>query len=157
APGGFLFLNSSAPFDGEFNKALARELDSHPRALAALLNSLSWGKQIVQPHVVERSQGTLFRINLRQYRDWQTQPWTPQWWDQILRRYPYGVTHPGDVVCQYVLSATKCRVPYVKADWFAFAASRPPLYHDLLGLPATVATLERRLKVDVAAKVRAGE
>src|SRR5262249_7706647 len=35
APGGFLFLNSSAPFDGEFNKALARELDSHPRALAA--------------------------------------------------------------------------------------------------------------------------
>jgi tetratricopeptide (TPR) repeat protein len=40
-------------------------------------------------------------------------------------------------------------VAYVRADWFVFAASRPPLYHDVLQLPKTDVELERALKVDV--------
>jgi hypothetical protein len=130
AAGGFNFLPSSALLDEQFKKELTRDLANHSRALSGLLNSLSWGKQIARPHVVVPSQGTLFRINLQHYRDSEGQPWTSGWWDKVLRRYPYGVTFPGNAAAKAVTTATGCQVPYVKADWFAFAVSRPPLYHD---------------------------
>ena len=37
---------------------------------------------------------------------------------------------------------------YLKADWFAFVTSRPPLYHDILDLPNTMTGLEKRIGVD---------
>src|SRR5205085_6397614 len=52
--------------------------------------------------------------------------------------------------------ATGCRLPYVRADWLVAAASRPPLYHDLLRLPETEAGLQRLLRIDVGENVRRG-
>src|SRR5262249_32848532 len=101
--------------------------------------------------------GTVYRIDLRKYRDSGGRPWGPGQWDRLLRRYPYGVVSSRDPVTEEILGATNCPVPYVRADWFAFAVSRPPLYHDLLDLPLTIATLERRLGVYVAANVRSSQ
>jgi serine/threonine-protein kinase len=42
-------------------------------------------------------------------------------------------------------------VPFVRADWFVATAARPPLYHNLLGLPDTAEALEMLLKVDTEA------
>ena len=44
----------------------------------------------------------------------------------------------------------------MRADWFAFAASQPPLYHDLLKLPKTEQGLEEQEGVDTKANLRAG-
>ena len=46
---------------------------------------------------------------------------------------------------------------YVRADWFVFAAARPPLYHDVLELPKTDLELEKQLRVDVAENIRTEE
>src|SRR5205823_1082367 len=51
-------------------------------------------------------------------------------------------------------TATGCRLPYVRADWFVAAASRPPLYHDVLRLPAAEPELQRLLRIDVAQNIR---
>jgi tetratricopeptide (TPR) repeat protein len=49
---------------------------------------------------------------------------------------------------------TGCAQPHVRGDWFVAAASRPPLYHDILRLPATEGELEKSLRVDVREDVR---
>ena len=49
------------------------------------------------------------------------------------------------------MSVTAVPLPFVRADWFVFAASRPPLYHDVLGLPEIRSELEKRLEIDVEA------
>jgi len=44
-------------------------------------------------------------------------------------------------------------MPYVRIDWFVFAASRPPLYHSVLAVPASDRELEQMLRVNVAANI----
>src|SRR5207249_4761285 len=69
--------------------------------------------------------------------------------------YPYGVIQPTPAA-RAVFIATGCELPVVRADWFVFAASRPPLYHEVLQLPDTDAALEKDLKIDVEADIREG-
>ena len=45
-------------------------------------------------------------------------------------------------------------MPYARADWFAFTASRPPLYNALLRLPRSFQTLARDQAVDVEGDIR---
>jgi tetratricopeptide (TPR) repeat protein len=45
-------------------------------------------------------------------------------------------------------------LPWVRGDWFVAAASRPPLYHDVLQLPTTERELERLLRVDTTENIR---
>ena len=45
-------------------------------------------------------------------------------------------------------------MPVVRADWFVAAASRPPLYHDVLQVPATEPELQKLLRIDVAENIR---
>lgn len=42
----------------------------------------------------------------------------------------------------------------VRGDWFVAAASRPPLYHQVLQLPETDRELEKLLQVDVDENLR---
>lgn len=75
-------------------------------------------------------------IDLRDYG------WTERHWLTLLEPnpaekyagYPFGLQR-GDEVAQKVYELTSCQLPYVRADWFVRNASRPPLYHELLGLP----------------------
>ena len=42
----------------------------------------------------------------------------------------------------------------MRGDWFLFAASRPPLYHDILQLPKLDLDLEATLQVNVSENIR---
>ena len=42
----------------------------------------------------------------------------------------------------------------MRADWFAYAASQPPLYDDLMRLPNSFAELAREQGVNVEANIR---
>ncbi len=86
--------------------------------------------------------------------------------DLLLIEYPYGVFYNGsdsfELVAELlfppgelgvgVRNGTKSSyllpVPYIRTDWLVANSLRPPLYHDLLGLPLTVQKLEERLGVD---------
>ena len=116
------------------------ELESHRAALAKLINSLSWHRDITLPAAIDPAR-TLFRIDLRDYE------WTAATWNNILAVYPYGIRAAGSEPINRVSGAD---LPYVRGDWFLATASVPPLYHELLGLPRTVAELERLLGVDGA-------
>jgi formylglycine-generating enzyme required for sulfatase activity len=78
----------------------------------------------------------------------------------ICDRYPYGRRIGGKEEDELV-EWLGTELVVVRADWFAFAASRPPLYHDLLGLPGSDGghgadlVLEKELGVDVSANILA--
>lgn len=122
------------------------ELESYRMALSKLINSLSWGRRVVKPVPVDLEK-TILRIDLRDYK------WSDKVWNRILGANPYGVD-PGTRASKYCSEATGCSLPYVRADWFVAAASRPPLYHDVLQLPQTDAELEKQLHVDVEENIR---
>ncbi len=123
------------------------ELQSYRHGLSKLVNSLSWGPRVVGPTPLLH--GTLFRIDLRDYQ------WNEKVWDSILALNPYGIIPPGQPA-QIVQAWTGTFLPLVRADWFVAAASRPPLYHDVLQLPRTETELEKLLRVDVAENLRQG-
>ena len=124
----------------------ADELLTYRNGLSKLVNSLSWGRKIVVPKPVDPAE-TVFRIDLRDFK------WDDKIWQAILSQYPYGLTLDTPPA-KGVYSATHCELPYVRADWFVFAASKPPLYHDVLQLPKTDRELEDKLQIDVDANIR---
>ena len=124
-------------------------LRAYQLALSKLVNSLSWGSEIVKPEPINGKK-TIFYIDLRRYEWDRNDAWT-----QIEQEYPYSFEF--DSGTQAGLSSTltllrremDCEVPFVYADWFLATASLPPLYHDILDLPETERELERRLQIDV--------
>jgi hypothetical protein len=130
-----------------YNAGLSEEeLQSFRHGLTKLVNSLSWGKRIVVPKAID-SERTLLRIDLRDYQ------WNEKNWETVLGRNPYGIVFDS-TAARFITEETRCPLPFVRADWFVAAASRPPLYHDLLQLPGNERELERLLRVDVAENVR---
>ena len=125
-------------------------LSAYHVALSKLVNSLSWGFQIINPQPIDLGE-TIFYIDLRDY-EWDTR----DAWTQIEAIYPYMIDF--DEVTQTNLHVKlaslrqemACEVPFVYADWFLATASLPPLYHDILALPATERELEQELGIDVA-------
>jgi WD40 repeat protein len=117
------------------------ELQTYRNALAKLLNSLSWHPRISLPRTVDAA-GLLLAIDLRDIQ------WDARLWNRLLAEYPYGVLHET-ATARAVLVATATRLPWVRLDWFVATACRPPLYYELLQIPANAAELERQLRVDV--------
>jgi WD40 repeat protein/mono/diheme cytochrome c family protein len=117
------------------------ELQTYRNALAKLLNSLSWHPRISLPRAVDAG-GLLLAIDLRDFQ------WDANLWNRLLAEYPYGVLHES-ATARAVLVATATRLPCVRLDWFVATACRPPLYYELLQIPANAAELERQLRVDV--------
>ncbi|MBL8793544.1 MAG: protein kinase, partial [Planctomycetia bacterium] len=122
------------------------ELQSYRHGLSKLVNSLSWEPEIAVPRPIDPAR-TIFRIDLRAYR------WHTSGWKQLLANYPYGLLH-ASTQARFIREATECELPFVRADWFVFAASRPPLYHDLLQLPRTDRELERDLNLDTTVNIQ---
>jgi mono/diheme cytochrome c family protein len=112
------------------------------RAVAKLVNSLSWHPRLTAPVVVDPHRLVL-RIDLRAYR------WSARQWDRIAATYPYRLGEPGPGE-QTLARLTGSEQPVLRADWFVATSSRPPFYHDLLALPSTDRALERQLGVDPA-------
>ena len=125
-------------------------LRAYQRALSKLMNSLSWGVDVINPTPIDERE-TIFYIDLRHYEWDRNKAWT-----QIEPEYPYQIefdleTEAGlHAKLTNLRSEMDCQVPFVHADWFLATASLPPLYHDILGLPDTDRALEHRLEVNVA-------
>ena len=125
-------------------------LGEYRKALAKLVNSLSWGSGIINPQPID-PQATIFYIDLRHY-EWDRN----DGWTKIEDEYPYHISFdaPEHLATRNQLgrlqTQMKTDVPSVHIDWFIARASTPPLYHDLLSLPSTDRDLETRLEVDVA-------
>ncbi len=125
-------------------------LRAYQIALSKLVNSLSWGFSVINPIPIDTEE-TIFYIDLRDY-EWDLRGDT---WARVEQAYPYAIAF--DPVAQAGLSSKlnqlrqemECEVPFVHADWFLATASLPPLYHDILDLPATDKELERKLGIDV--------
>lgn len=119
------------------------ELDEYRLGLTLLLNSLSWRREIATPDPVDPS-GVLLRVDLRDL------DWTAVTWRMLETAYPYAL---ATAEAEAIERLSESEVPYLRADWFVSSASVPPLYHDVLGLPETVAELERMLGVDAARSI----
>ena len=129
-------------------------LQSHYLALSKLVNSLSWGADIVNPQPINTEQ-TLFYIDLRNY-EWDTN----DAWTHIEAHYPYNIKYEGADQTEErnlfrdLQSEMRCEVPYVHVDWFIGKASEPPLYNEILALPDTDTELETLLGVDVIDNIK---
>ena len=129
-------------------------LQLHYLALSKLVNSLSWGADIVNPEPINTEQ-TLFYIDLRNY-EWDTN----DAWTEIENDYPYNIAYEGagqtdlrDLFLN-LQSEMDCDVPSVHVDWFIGKASEPPLYNEILALPDTDTDLETLLGVDVVSNLK---
>ena len=126
-------------------------LNAYEIALSKLVNSLSWGSQIIKPIPIDRRK-TIFYIDLRRY-DWDVEN---DAWTQIEQKYPYSIEFDSETQAglfsklTFLRQEMDCDVPFVHVDWFLATASLPPLYHDILALPETDRELERKLGIDVA-------
>jgi WD40 repeat protein len=116
------------------------ELQTYRNALNKAINSLSWHPKIRNPEPVEPT-GTVMRIDLRWYM------WDFTIWNRILNDYPYGILDDSTTL-RAIMVSTATKVPMLRGDWFVATATRPPLYQEILQLPANLAELERQLRVD---------
>ena len=124
------------------------EMEVYRQAVVKLLNSLSnYSDVLTLNYSVAGPYKTLIRFNVDDLQ------WTAKTWEQLAAVYPYAV-QPDVQKYGYLASTLSTKVPYIRADWFAFAASRPPLYHDLLKMPKTYQALEKHLGVDTLANIK---
>ena len=159
-------VNSLSPFDRAFTRYFTlthlynvgesvEALHAYQRALSKLVNSLSWGREVIKPQPIDPEE-TIFYIDLRDY-EWEigTNRWT-----QIEQVYPYSIEFnaPTQTSLREKLVTLRqkmnCEVPFVHGDWFIATASLPPLYHDILDLPQTDRELEQQLDVNVVENIR---
>ena len=159
-------LNSLSPFDRPFTRYFtmthlynagegAEALHAYQRALSKLVNSLSWGREVIKPQPID-SKETIFYIDLRDY-EWEI---GTNRWALIEQGYPYSIEFEGPTQTSLherlanLREAMVCEVPFVHVDWFIATAALPPLYHDILGLPRTDRELEARFEVNVVENIR---
>ena len=125
-------------------------LNAYKIALSKLVNSLSWGYEIINPTSIDPAD-TIFYIDLRDY-EWDVRN---DAWTQIEQVYPYRIAFDAETESGLheklvnLQQEMACDVPFVHADWFLATASLPPLYHDILALPETDRQLENQLGIDV--------
>ena len=133
------------------------ELELYRQGMVKLLNSLSCSPDILgmdnaptsrRVIAVDKAR-TIFRFDLRDIG------WDHEDWNRMVTHYPYG-QKSRDGLRKVISSATPSSLPHMRADWFVFAASQPPLYHDLLKIEPNLQALEDRLQVDRAKNIRDG-
>ena len=127
--------------------ACAPETDMvrYRQGVVKLLNSLSREPDILKMRTIDQEQ-TIIAFNLDDLG------WNEADWNRIISAYPYAMK-PDATVYQTVATLTNTPLAWVRGDWFAFTASRPPLYHDLLKLPATFAELEKQENLNIKSDI----
>jgi WD40 repeat protein len=123
----------------------ADEIQTYRNALSKAINSLSWHPKIRNPEPIDPT-GTILRIDLRWYM------WDSTTWNRLLNDYPYGILD-DTTASRAIMVSTATKVPILRGDWFVASATRPPIYQDILQLPANVAELERQLRIDAALNI----
>jgi hypothetical protein len=116
------------------------------QAVIKLLNSLSRSPDVVRFQAIDPGE-TIIRVNLDELG------WTAEDWETILKSYPYKM-QPDTSYKNLLVSSTDSKMPYVRADWFAFTASRPGMYEKLLKLAPDFNKLAKDEGVDLEANIR---
>lgn len=118
----------------------------YQRGAVKFLNSLSRSSDVVKLETVD-SEGSILRFNLLDLG------WKAADWDNVIAAYPYNAA-PDNEFSRTLASGAGTPIPYVRADWFVFTASQPPLYDVLLRLPNTFQQLAREQGIDVEGNIR---
>jgi serine/threonine-protein kinase len=136
-----------------YNQPRTRIADSDLRlyraAFSKAINSMSWKRRIVIPRAVDKEE-TIFCVDLRDL-DWDRDGL----WKYVVGCYPYGLSYDSHRDAAYrepyleIVALCGNRLPFVRADWFAAVATRPPLYHALVQMPKRADELEQKLGVDI--------
>jgi hypothetical protein len=129
------------------------EIEIFRQSLSKLVNSLSHGTLIKAPIAIDEER-LIFRIDIGDYK-WEavagkefrlSEPSVyfpdvaelnkvfPDIWEMIADQDPYTVEFIGDLAVN-IKSQTKTNFPILQGDAFIDAASRSPLYYDILGIP----------------------
>jgi len=117
-----------------------------------LVNSLSRSSDVVRLETIDPDQ-TIIRLNIDDLG------WDAKDWDTVLAAYPYN-TQPDSELIAVLDRTTGTKMPYVRADWFAYVASRPSgatppgLYDKLLKQPKTFQALAKDNGVDVEGDIK---
>ncbi|UPA25953.1 c-type cytochrome [Shinella oryzae] len=112
-----------------------------------LLNSLSYGPELVIPEEVEGSDGLLVRIDLRDLQ------WSEDDYNFLINEYFYGVDPASNSQLHALSKATQTQLPIMRVDWFMSNGARPKVYNRLMKLPTNIIELEKRFGVDVAQNI----
>lgn len=141
-------------------RALVPDLDPHRAAIGKLVNSLSMNAKITVPKAIDEAE-TIYRLDLRDYN------WNAEQWEQVVSYYPYGIIGIDRQKENLIAKHTGSPMAFLRADWFTFAASQPPLYDqimdELLGIDASDgdanvhAQLDHALGVDRFENLREGK
>jgi serine/threonine-protein kinase len=122
-------------------------------ALSKAVNSLSRERLPVVPQIVPGTEETVMAVDIRRL-GWHRK----NLWIEVLKEYPYGLDYEKaqddpelKQSATTALRLTGGDLPMVRADWFVAHATRPPLYHTLLGIPTKLDELEKQLGVDFKA------
>jgi hypothetical protein len=124
----------------------ARAMAVYRQAALKLLNSLSRSSDVIKLETID-PEATIIRFNLTDIG------WSATEWDSVLAVYPYNIEASG-ATAGTLYATTRSALPYVRADWFAFNAAQPPLYHILLKLPGSFPELAGQQGVDVDGDIR---
>ncbi len=116
------------------------------QAAVKLLNSLSRSSDVIKLETID-PEATIIRFNLTDIG------WSATEWDSVLAVYPYNIEASGPTAGT-LYATTRSSLPYVRADWFAYNAAQPPLYHILLKLPGSFPELAGQQGVDVDNDIR---
>ncbi|RWC00615.1 MAG: DUF4384 domain-containing protein [Mesorhizobium sp.] len=128
--------------------ALDDEMKVYRQGAIKLLNSLSSNSDVLAIHPIDE-RGTAIRFHLDDLG------WSADLWEQIVSGYPYGI-RPANSFYESLVQASGTDIPFVRADWLAFYAARPPLYNKILALPNSFDELQAKLGIDVAENISAG-
>ncbi|MCA9011450.1 MAG: DUF4384 domain-containing protein [Planctomycetaceae bacterium] len=131
------------------------ELDLYREGMVKMLNSVSRSSDVlgmpdapaVNRVVAVDRDATIYRFDLRDIG------WESGDWERIIRHYPYGLIH-RDGAGKSIGSLTDSSFPLARADWFVFAVSQAPLYHELLGIGSSLSELEMKLGIDRLQNIR---
>lgn len=111
-----------------------------------LINSLSRSSEVVALETVDPAKSIL-RVNIEDLG------WAAADWETLVAGYPYGA-RPDTKLNSVLDGGTGTKTPFIRADWFAFVASRPGMYEKLLKLPKTFQELAKQQGVDVASNIK---
>ncbi|MEH2509624.1 mono/diheme cytochrome c family protein [Nitrobacteraceae bacterium AZCC 1564] len=124
----------------------AAAMNVYRQAAVKFLNSLSRSSDVIKLETIDPER-TIIRFNLADLG------WNGSDWENVIATYPYMVD-PDTETSRALATSTRAPMAYVRADWFAFVASQPPLYDVLLQLPNTFQQLAREQGIDIEGNIR---
>lgn len=132
----------------EDDKTFMKRMDVLAGGFKKLLNSLSYGPELVLPQAVDGTNGLLVRVDLRDLQ------WTKDDYDFLTTQYFYGVDPDSDASLLALSKQTGTQLPIMRIDWFMANAAKPKVYNQLMKLPTDIRELEKRFQIDVDDNIR---